>query len=57
MPRHRLCSALPWQATLAATRGMVVQDQILVYPNATHAQLVATVKAIQRRHRPDAILW
>jgi len=36
---------------------MVVQDQILVYPNATHAQLVATVKAIQRRHRPDAILW
>ena len=36
---------------------MVVQDQILVYPNATHAQLVATVKGIQRRHRPDAILW
>ena len=34
-----IASALLWQATLAATRGMVVQDQILIYPNATHAQV------------------
>ena len=44
-------------ATLAASRNIVVKEQVIIYENYTQTDIQRVIRRIQSQHNPDSILW